>query len=290
MAGRKVTQKNALVRWDAAMADAAKKQKATLKVLAAGTPKIRFSGGSISIDDAVVGKEMEVIILSEVAVNEFYAEDYNPNNPMTPHCFAFSDPDSEEDPQAYMTPHADSEEPQAETCRKCAQNVFGSAARGNGKACKNIRKLAIVLPEAMTDADAMRTAEIRTANVPVTSVKNLAKYAQTIIDDYQRPLYGVVTRICTDSDPRTQIKVWFEMVEVIEMTQDLWAALQEKVAKANETLITPYAKPSEVAERQSQRESAGARGKPLRPVGRAAVAVAKQKTKLGAAPAKAVRK
>jgi hypothetical protein len=86
---------------------------------------------------------LDLVIVDFTSRNEFYEGSYDPNNIASPLCFAINP-----EPKA-MVPSANAPEPQCDTCTGCPQNQFGSA--GKGKACKNMRVLAVLPPDA--DAD-----------------------------------------------------------------------------------------------------------------------------------------
>lgn len=86
---------------------------------------------------------LDLVIVDFTSRNEFYEGAYDPNNIASPICFAINP-----EPKA-MVPSANSPEAQCDNCAGCPQNAFGSA--GKGKACKNMRVLAVLPPDA--DAD-----------------------------------------------------------------------------------------------------------------------------------------
>lgn len=90
---------------------------------------------------------LEAVILDHRNFNKFYSAAYDPKNPTPPKCFALSkDLDG-------MSPHADVQEKQSETCAVCTYNQWGSASVGKGKACRNTVRLAIATPDATADSE-----------------------------------------------------------------------------------------------------------------------------------------
>lgn len=86
---------------------------------------------------------LDLVIVDFTSRNEFYEGSYDPNNIASPVCFAINP-----EPKS-MVPSAASTAPQCDNCATCPQNAFGSA--GKGKACKNMRVLAVLPPDG--DAD-----------------------------------------------------------------------------------------------------------------------------------------
>lgn len=89
---------------------------------------------------------IEAIILDHRNLNKYYSAAYNPNNLVPPDCFALSK-------QAVnFVPHPASLKKQAEACKDCPWDEWGSAPNGSkGKACRNTVRLAIVEPDATAD-------------------------------------------------------------------------------------------------------------------------------------------
>lgn len=93
--------------------------------------EFRYKGGSL-------GSSMEVVILASTFENAYYDTPYDEDNPSSPACYAVSDSEDE------LVPAEDAPNKQADTCAECPMNVFGSDARGKGKACANRRRLALL--------------------------------------------------------------------------------------------------------------------------------------------------
>jgi hypothetical protein len=273
----------AVVDWKARLASAALRQTAVEKPMGGGLPTISTRGGILSVDgDPVKGGSLDVVILASAHVNAYYPGRFDPDAKAAPVCYAFGDQDSD-DPQATMMPHAESEEPQAKTCDGCEMNIMGSADTGRGKACKNVRRLAVVSTDALESAEAMAEAEVRVINLPVTSVKNWVTFARKVNEELSVPTYGVVTNISCAPDAKTQYKVLISMVEAIEFDAKLYAALEAKIAEVQPTIVAPYPKNADL---QTARESKPAGGKAMRPMGRVAAKAVAGK----APPAKTGRK
>lgn len=130
----------------------------------------------------VVTGPIQLVIIDFVSMNKFYEGKYNPSNPTPPECFAINKIPTE------LAPDESSPEVQSEgDCSECPMAVWGSD--GDGKACKETRRLA-VLPVDATDKD-----QVMTLNVPPTAVKGFDAYVKQVAKLYQVPPVGVLTTI-----------------------------------------------------------------------------------------------
>lgn len=282
----KKTPSTAVVPWEQEMAARAIKAAKAEKVSGI-TKKLSTRGGILAIDDTPVeDNELRVIVVGSVHENQYYTEAFNPNVPTVPACYAFSDPEAD-NPEDGMAPHPEAETKQGDDnglCANCWANAMGSADVGRGKACKNIRRLAVVTEDALESAAALDEAEVRMLNVPVMSTKNWAKFVNTVADDLQRPYYGVVCLIKVVPDPKSQFQITFRFEELITFDSPLYDAMKRKVAAVNAQLVTPYPKQADLAPAAQQ---------PVRPQGRMAQAMNKGKPPakpVGKAPAAPVKR
>ncbi len=179
----------------------------------------RPSGTTISTRSGVLsyngtpcpGNKLPAIIIASVFSNTLYEGRFDPNNLSAPICFAYSE--NGED----MAPHPASAKPQSETCDLCPNNQWGSDPDGGrGKACKNGRVLALIPGD--TKPDAVPTAEIALLKPPVTSIKNYQTYVQKLAAVYNRPPLGVLTEISTVPDQKSQYKVVFTDIGVMDIS------------------------------------------------------------------------
>lgn len=267
----------ALMPWEDEMRNRAQRT-AKAEAVTGLTKKLSTRGGILAIDDTPLeDNELRVIIIGYVHENQYYTEAYNPNTPTVPSCYAFSEPDAE-DPEGGMAPHEEAEGKQGDDnglCAACWANQMGSADVGRGKACKNIRRLAVITEDALESAEALRDAEVRMLNVPVMSVKNWSKFANAINDDMARPPEAVVCLIKVVPDAKSQFQLTFKFEELINFDQELWDAMNKKRDEVNKELIAPYPKQADLAAAQ-----------PVKPQGRMAQAMSKKGPPAKAAPAK----
>jgi hypothetical protein len=94
-----------------------------------------------------------------------------------------------------MTPSANAPARQADDCQACPMNQFGSA--GEGKACKNGRRLAL-LPENDDGGDVDFEHDIWLMDVSPTALKGFDGYVQAVARTFSQPPVGMLTEISFD--------------------------------------------------------------------------------------------
>lgn len=290
-AGKTASKKpgTAIVPWEQEMANRAAKAKKQ-EVPFSSFKKISTQGGVLKVDDEVVeGNSLRIVVLGALHENQWYRGAFDPRKPTVPNCYAFSNPEDEENkPEDTMVAHPEAEEPQGgeapdvggangNPCEGCWANVMGSADTGRGKACKNIRRLMITTEDALESAEALADAEMRSLNVPVMSTRHWSKFVNKVADEMSRDYSGVVCELSVVPDPKSQFVLQFEFVELINFDQALWTAMEAKRAEAMKALQTPYPKQADL-DAQAQT--------PMRPTGRAAQMMKGAAAKKGAAAAK----
>lgn len=119
-------------------------------------------------DGATHDGPLTAIILDWRWQHAFFDGMYNSNKPEPPVCAASSKTEAD------LKPLPDSKKPQAESCSVCPKNEFGSSKIGNGKACKNTARLAIVPP----NPDGSMTPWV--LDVPPTALGRLVKYIRDL--------------------------------------------------------------------------------------------------------------
>lgn len=222
MARAPKVQTTAVANWEDEMARQAEIAAGMEAHTAAGA-FFSVRAGQLSFDGAPIpGNQMAVVIIDAILENVFYEGAYDADNPAPPTCFALGRDDAE------MAPHetvVEAGQAQNETCRGCANNEWGSAERGRGKACRNTRRLALIPAGTIdvsngrfspfVDADHFETAAIGYLKVPVTSVKAYATYVKQVAGALRRPPHGVFTRVRVVPDASTQLKVLFEPLDAV---------------------------------------------------------------------------
>ncbi len=226
----------AIVPWDQKFAQYAKESKEQVKNVGTGGVGVKFGRGSIAVGGTTVpGGKLECVIVASCALNAWYASDYDPNEAAPPDCYAFANVVGAED----MAPHEQAPDKQCATCIECEKNQFGSAKTGRGKACNNTVRLGLLLAKDCEGGEDAASAELATAKVSPTNTKHWAGYVKMLADDHGRPPWAVITEVSSHDDPKTQIRLEFKMVELIEDDAVL-AALEARVAKTQEALQEPF--------------------------------------------------
>ena len=185
-------------------------------------------------DTPLKNNEMHVIILAALVENAYYNGPYDPDAPRSPVCFAFSE-DGED-----MEPHEKSHERQSDSCEGCQWNKWGSADQGRGKACKNIRRLAVIPMGEGPGVEEIKAAEIATLTVPVTSVKGYSAFAKELTTHAGLPPFAYRVRIWLEDDAKSQFRVRFEAADRKPLPEKLMPALIERVKEAEKLLDQPY--------------------------------------------------
>ena len=230
----------AIVRWDEKFAKHAKAAREQVKNIGGGVG-VKFGRGSISVGgNTVPGGKLECIVAGSCALNTWYEADYDPNDAQPPDCYAFALVG--DDPE--MAPCAEAANKQSDLCQGCAKNEFGTAKVGRGKACGNNIRLGLILAKDAEEAGDIAAAEIATAKVSPTNTKHWAGYVKMLDDEHGRPPWAVVTEISSFDDPKTQIRLEFRMVDLIE-DDAILTALEKRVDKVQEDLQRPYPAPTE---------------------------------------------
>lgn len=196
---------------------------------------ISLRGGQMTyMDTPVPDDKLKCVIVASAFENAWFDRPFDPDNIRAPACFSLSSTGDS------MVPHEDSEAQQHTTCSGCDFAKWGSApGNSRGKACKEKRRLQIMPITALEEVSSIATAETAMMTLPVTSVNNWKTYVNQIAAAYSRPPWGVITEIEVKRDPKTQFKVFFNFVGVIE-DDDMLGAINAKIPEAVNTLLTPY--------------------------------------------------
>lgn len=256
MATKKEAPGTAVKKWEEELAGLAEQ---TVKTEAmTGGKFIGTKSGQLSFNGAPVpGNKLNVIVMDNVLENQHYEDDFDPDNRSSPVCFAFARD------KADLKPHPDAEKPQHDECNGCPMNEFGSAAKGKGKACKNVRRLALFVEAAADSAEDVAAAEIAYIKVPVMSAAGWSAYAQQLNTQLKRPPLAVITEISLVPDPKSQFRMIFKYVSSIDDGEVIQALLARRKALADQIMF-PYQKPSEAPAPEPRKQLKGARQIPGR--------------------------
>ena len=137
-------------------------------------------------DGKETAEPFQAVIVDFVARNEMYEGTYNKNDIQPPICFSIGEKPSE------MVPSPKSPEKQSEACSACPMNQWKSSGTGNGKACKNLRMLALLPIDAEADTP------IWILKVSPTGIQAFDKYVTTLSAQTGLPPVGVITTIGFD--------------------------------------------------------------------------------------------
>lgn len=102
-------------------------------------------------DGLVLQAPLQCVIVDYISRNTYYEGPYDEKDPQDPSCWAINKRPAD------LAPGSDVAKPYSKTCDTCAYDEFGSAPTGAGKACKNSRILAVLLPS--LDDEKMYTIE-----------------------------------------------------------------------------------------------------------------------------------
>ena len=158
---------------------------------------------------------LELVIVDFTSRNEYYEGAYDPNNISSPACFAINP-----EPKS-MVPSANSPDKQCDDCASCPMNQFGSA--GKGKACKNMRVLAVLPP------DADESTPIWLLKVSPTAIKGFDAFVGGVNRTLGMPPIAVVAQV--DFNPA-----------------ETFASLTFDVSRPNENLAVHFARQEEARE------------------------------------------
>lgn len=214
--------------------------------------KISLQAGQITYaGNPVPGNSLDVVVLSAAYRNVFYAGRFDSRNVVNPNCFSLSDKEDG------MAPDAIVHEPEGEDCASCPKGQWKSDPNGgNGKACKQSRRLIIMPADAVGDVEAIRTGELAMLDLPVTSQKGYANLVNTLAADGTPP-WAAVINIATVPDAKTQFKVVMTPISKITHVDSI-RAIRARLTDAMRIALTPY---DETATKESANKPAPAANK-----------------------------
>jgi len=168
--------------------------------------------------------EIECVIVDFVAASFYYSVDYDRNSIVPPDCFAIGlEP-------AGLVPSDNSPNKQCESCAGCWANQFKSAKNKRGKACGNVRLLA-VLP---LDADA--DTPIQILKVSSTGLTSFDRHVGNVAAKYGIPVRGVITKVTMSEEEYASLR--FSVVEKLSPKDPLLAVAQSLKESAMTRLMT----------------------------------------------------
>lgn len=201
-----------------------------------------FRGGAITVGNVPQPNPSTVIVLASAFDRAYYEGDYQPGSPASPDCYSFDG----------VKPHEKSADPQSTTCANCPKNQFKSARNGNGKACKEGVKFAMLHADALKGDIA--ESPLVMGRLSVLNTRTWRDYANGFGDD--EALWMYLTKITNQTDPKTQYRVSFER-SLLPNDDNLMNALASREIEAKNALLTPY--PDFESEPAPQRKSGRAK-------------------------------
>lgn len=192
-----------------------------------GVGGFRFVDGG---DPVQMENPFLAVILGDRLENRYYSEGFRKDSDYrAPDCFAIHNGDESE-----MVPHPSSAKKQNDDCASCPLNQFGTAKQGDGKACSNRRRIALV----GFDENLTEHAKIALMNLPPTIKADYAKFKKQLDVDHHRPTFACVTEL--HGSPGDKVtKVRYEMHAPIDKRAALEVLYDLKV-RSNEMLDRPY--------------------------------------------------
>lgn len=174
-----------------AMQDALRAQAAQMneRTTPPGGNKIALGNDKMfKLPDGSKVPELRAVIVDFVTVHNFYERPFDPKNITPPGCFAVGTNPKD------MAPVDEAPNRQAETCQVCPMNEFGSS--GDGKACKNGRRLALLPVD--DEGNVLADDDILMLDISPTGIKGFDGYVQSVARTFQLPPLGVVTTFSAD--------------------------------------------------------------------------------------------
>ena len=155
---------------------------------------------------------LECIVLDFAWFMVHYPGVYNSASPQQPNCFAIG----RENPEGgELGPHESSAEKQAKNCKDCPKNEWKSAATGNGKACKNQRRLILLPPDADIDSEPM------TIYVSPGALKHFDAYVSRLAAEHGILPVQAITQISFDTNQTYQSDATVAVGDVILLDDDV---------------------------------------------------------------------
>jgi hypothetical protein len=226
-----------LVNWEEKMLQEAK------DVAAVERPSVgilSFRSGILSYEgNEVPGNNMDCIIVASAFENRLYKGAWDPDNIDSPDCFAIGL--AQEGVAPVMSPHDNVAHPENDICKGCKQNEWGSDTSrpgSKGKACKEIRRLALIPYNDELTVESITGAEVALAKIPVTSVRNWGNFVNMVGAKYKRPPWAVAANISVKPHTKWQLEVSFNFVA--PMPTELLGALDAKRQSVLPALMAPY--------------------------------------------------
>lgn len=229
---KKATGKNEVVSWEDMMATEAKEVAKTERP---SVGRISLQSGVMAYEGTPVPENEMICIVADVVEEQvYYDQPYEAGVVNPPACFAYGEPGSA------LRAHEAVPERDWEKwglCKDCIMNQWRKPPK-KGKPCGNRRKLAILPGGEDMEAADYEKAEIAVLSLPVMSVKNWGTYVNILNAQYQRPCWGMLTKVSVRPDPKSQFRVHFEAVR--PLVDEIIGAVHARRDICRSTLMVPY--------------------------------------------------
>ena len=189
------------------------------QAVASNSRFISTKGKKFNMPDGSSLDVLEAVIVDTRNTNTYYKGVYNASNPKPPACFAIAREIDD------LAPHADAPEKIHTNCADCPMNQWKSApGGGNGKACKNTSRIAIVSPDGTSESKPL----VLTASP--TALKHWGKYLADMKKAGQHYVQ-VVTQISFKADEQYPVLMFSALrPSGDELTAIAWG-LRDEAAK-----------------------------------------------------------
>lgn len=252
-----------MVKWDEELAKYADQSAASEANTGSGLQSFSLKAGVLSLDDnAMPNNEMAVIVLDHILEDVFYLEAYDPDNPSPPSAYALGrDEETMRWHEDSIDELDDGEKIAGELTKDSSINQWGSADKGRGKACRNLRRL-LMIPAGtidkktgefnlVEDEEHYASAKAAFMKLPPTSITNWSNYVKQLAASLRKPPFAVATRVKVVPDSKSQFKVTFEALE--EMPMELMEVLVKRHKDAEQLIMQPYDMSEREPEEKPQR-------------------------------------
>lgn len=188
---------------------------------------ISTNNKKFTMGDLEFGSEIDVVIVDNILDYVYYDRPYKEGENASPACYALGRDEEE------MVWAEDSPLYAGESVADHELNEWGSDPQGgNGKACANRRRLAIMAHDGEVQDD-----ELLMVRVSPTGLKKFNAYVKSVVTKMQVPLYAVVTRLAFDPN-QSYPTLTFECIGRLEDDEIIKVIEQQELAE--QTLFTPY--------------------------------------------------
>jgi len=191
--------------------------------------KITIKNGNLRFDDTVLGNDVKFVVVADRIERAYFSGSYDPKETSAPECFAIGMT------EVGLSPHENSSDKQHDSCETCPMNQWGSGDGGEGKACKERRRLALAPPPGDRPLNGLEA--LIGMTLPPTNLKYFRKYKTTLNSIHQRQMFSVVTSFKVIEEG-----TW----EVVEpslaggLSQENIAGVVKLIERSKEMLDQPY--------------------------------------------------